>query len=278
MLNKQPVIAFIGGGNMTQGLISGLINSGINKETLEVSDRNPVKLKEIAKKWGVRAHTSNLEAIRSADLIVLAVKPKDMHDLVIEIREVLQTRQPLILSVAAGIHTNHLEQWLGFHTAIVRAVPNTPALLGVGATGLYANTLVTEEQKNLSESLLRAVGITAWVNHEHEMDSIAALSSSGPAYFFLIMEALQQSAEALGLSNSVARLLTLQTAYGAARMALESNIDLEELKKQVASPDGITESALHILEEGGIRALFNKTLNAAKFRSMEISHLFDIPH
>jgi pyrroline-5-carboxylate reductase len=274
-VDKQPVIAFIGCGNMTQSLISGLIKSGIKKEILNVSDRNPAKLKEIAKKFGVRTHSSNLEAIRSAGLIVLAVKPKDMHDLIIEIREVLQTRQPLILSIAAGIHANHLEQWLGFHTAIVRAMPNTPALLGVGATGLYANTLVTEEQKNLSESLLRAVGITVWVNHEHEMDTIAALSGSGPAYFFLMMEALQQSAETLGLSSPVARLLTLQTAYGAARMALESNIDLEELRKRVASPGGTTESALHTLEEGGIRTLFNKALNAAKSRSIEISHLFD---
>lgn len=159
--------------------------------------------------------------------------------------------------------------------AIVRAMPNTPALLGVGATGLYANLRVSEEQKNQAETLLRAVGITQWVNHEHEMDNITALSGSGPAYFFLMMEALQQGAVKLGLSDSMARLLTLQTALGAARMALESEVDLKELRRRIASPGGTTEKALMALEEGGIRSLFENALQKAKERSIEISQQFD---
>ena len=274
-MQKQPIVLFIGAGNMAQSLISGLVASGFERSHIWVTDRHLVNLQHFSTQFGIQTHSSNLEASKSADILVLCVKPQDMQPLAAELKIVFKGKRPLLISIAAGIHTAHLEHWLDTKTAIVRAMPNTPALLGAGATGLYANSRVSEEQKSLAESLLRAVGITVWMNHEHDLDVVTALSGSGPAYFFLMMEILQQSAEKLGLSSSTARLLTLQTALGAARMALESNITLEELRKKVASKGGITEKALNTLESGGFRTLIQNALQSAKERAVEISHLFD---
>lgn len=274
-MQKQPIIAFMGCGNMAQSLISGLVESGFDRTHIWATDRNKEKREHVKSKFGIGTESDNIKAATLADVLILAVKPKDMRALVIELKDVIPTTKLLTISIATGIQTHHLERWIGSHVSIVRAMPNTPALLRVGATGLYANAKVTEEQKNIAESLLRAVGITVWVAHEQEMDIIAALSGSGPAYFFLMMEALQQSATKLGLSNETARLLTLQTALGAARMALESDINLETLRKKVASPGGITEVALQNLESGDIRVLFSNALTAAKERSIEISQIFD---
>lgn len=274
-MQKQPIIAFMGCGNMAQSLISGLVESGFERSHIWATDRNTDKRQHVKSEFGIQTESDNIKAAKLADILILAVKPKDMHSLATELKDVISTETLLTISIATGIQTHHLERWIGSHVSIVRAMPNTPALLRVGATGLYANPRVTEEQKNIAESLLRAVGITVWVDHEQEMDIIAALSGSGPAYFFLMMEALQHSATALGLSNTTARLLTLQTALGAARMALESDINLEALRKKVASPGGITERALQNLESGGIRALFNNALTVAKERSIEISQIFN---
>lgn len=274
-MDKYPVIGFIGGGNMAQSLIHGLMESDFDSKRIWVADHHEKNLHKLASEYGIQTDPSNLNIANRAGILVLAVKPKDMRSLVIELKETLLKHRPLIVSIATGIHTTHFERWFGESMAIVRAMPNTPALLRAGATGLYANGRVTEEEKNLAESLLRAVGITVWVNHEHELDTVAALSGSGPAYFFLILEALQESAEALGLPKDIARLLTLQTALGAARMALETDVALSDLKKQVAPPQGITEKALQVLEAGNIRSLLKKTVEAAKARSIEISHQFD---
>ncbi len=274
-MDKQPMIAFIGAGHMTKSLISGLIESGIEASRLWVTDRHPEKLKQLAKKFGLQTDTSNLRAAKLADVLVLSVKPQDIHALAIELKDVLHAKKPLIISIAAGIHTQHLEEWLDASLAIVRAMPNTPALLRAGATGLYANARVSDAERDLAESLLRAVGVTVWLNHEHDLDIVTALSGSGPAYFFLIMEALQQGAEALGLSSRIAKLLTLQTALGAARMALESEVDLKELRVGSTSPGGTTERGLEALEKGGIRELLQNALQSAKERSVEISQLFD---
>jgi pyrroline-5-carboxylate reductase len=274
-MNKQPIIAFIGGGNMTFSLVSGLIESGYDPNHIWLSDHHEEKYKHFSAKFKISVDGDNLKVANQGDILVLAVKPKDMQALVLELKDIIKKRKPLIISVATGIQTAHFNQWLGSTTAIVRAMPNTPALLRVGATGLYASSQVSEEQKNLAESILRAVGIAVWVNHEHELDTIAALSGSGPAYFFLVMEALAQSAESLGLPKNIAHLLTMQTALGAARMALESEHDLAELRKKVASPGGITEKALNILESGDIRGLLKKAVQVARDRSIEISHQFD---
>jgi pyrroline-5-carboxylate reductase len=274
-VQKQPVVVFIGAGNMAQSLISGLVKSGFDRSHIQVTDRHSENLQHFANLFGIQTHLSNIEASRSADILVLSVKPQDMQALMLELKGEFQKNKPLLISVSAGIHTDHLEHWLETKTAIVRAMPNAAALLGMSATGLYANSRVTEEQKNLAESLLRAVGITVWMNHEHDLDVVTALSGSGPAYFFLMMETLQQSAEKLGLPTHTARLLTLQTALGAARMTLESDTPLEELRKKITSKGGTTEQALNKLETGGFRSLIQSALQAAKERSIEIGHLFD---
>jgi len=272
---ENALIGFIGGGNMANSLINGLVDSDFDPAHIWVVDRNPNKLEQLAARFNVKTSTSAREVVQKTNVVVLGVKPQDMEALCIDIREILSERQTLIVTLAAGLQTRHYEHWFQAHLPIVRAMPNTPALLRCGATGLYSNARVNEEQKNLAESLLRTVGITVWVDHEQEIDSITALSGSGPAYFFLMMEALQQGAQKLGLSEKVAKILTLQTALGAARMALESELSLEKLRMKVASKGGTTEKALGVLENGGLRELMSKALKAAKDRAVEISHHFD---
>lgn len=268
-------IGFIGGGHMTSSLISGLLSSGFPAKQLSVYDRNLEKTNLLQSQWGILAGQDLEKVLKISQVLVLAVKPYDMKSLAETLGKEIFQQKPLIISIAAGITTRQLERWLGEHHAIIRAMPNTPALLRVGATGLYANSKTLETQRELAESILRAVGVTVWVNHEHDIDTVTAISGSGPAYFFLMMESLQKTAETLGLPKATAKILTLQTALGAARMAMESNIPLDSLIQKVASPGGTTEKALHVLEEGGIQELFKKAIEAAKNRSKEISEDFD---
>ncbi len=268
---ENSSIGFIGGGHMTSSLISGLLSSGFPAKQLYVYDRNPEKTEHLQSKFGVIGGQDLKTILKPCQVLVLAVKPHDMKDLVETLGAEIAQQKPLIISIAAGISTASLEKWLGEHHAIIRAMPNTPALLRVGTTGLYANSKTLESQKELAESIMRAVGVTVWVNHEHDIDTITAISGSGPAYFFLMMDALQKGAEKLGLPKATAKILTLQTALGAARMAMESDIPLETLIQKVASPGGTTEKALAVLEEGGMQELLIKAVEAAKNRSKEIS-------
>ena len=206
-----------------------------------------------------------------ADVVVLAVKPQVVRQVAEELAETIRKRQPLVISIAAGIRCDSLQTWLGGDVALVRSMPNTPALIQSAASVLYATPQVNASQREKAESLLRAVGLTQWVDDEALMDAVTALSGSGPAYFFLVMEAMEDAAKTLGLPEETARLLTLQTAFGAARMALESSDSSATLRSKVTSPGGTTERAVAVLEEGGIRALFQRTLAAARDRSIEIS-------
>jgi pyrroline-5-carboxylate reductase len=185
----------------------------------------------------------------------------------------IQKQQPLIISIAAGVQESALRRWLGENVALVRSMPNTPAMIQAGASGLHASKGVSKEQKNLAESILRAVGITCWVDKESLMDAVTAVSGSGPAYFFLVMEAIENAATDMGLDEDTARLLTLQTAMGAARMALESNDSPGILRGKVTSPGGTTEKALNTLEQGNLRELFRNALAAARDRSEELSKM-----
>jgi len=272
---NYPIIAFIGGGNMAASLIRGLIKSGFPKDKIWVSDRNAPKRDRLKQELGIHTTTVNKEASEKAQVVIIAVKPKDVQAVANELRETLKKGNHLLISIAAGISTGLLQKWFGNHLPIVCAIPNTPALLQVGATGLYANGRVTEDQREMAESILRSVGLTVWVDHEHEMSILSALSGSGPAYFFLFMESLQKGSEHLGLSAKVAKLLTLQTALGAARMAIETESSLAELMKGVATPGGTTEQALKCFESGNIRALCEAALEAAKSRSLEIGQIFE---
>ncbi|MEK7734411.1 MAG: pyrroline-5-carboxylate reductase, partial [Pseudomonadota bacterium] len=178
------------------------------------------------------------------------------------------------VSVAAGVRIGDLERWLGGNLPVVRVMPNTPALIGSGASGLFANDRVTNEQRDRAEAIARAVGVTVWVSSEAQLDVVTALSGSGPAYFFLVMEALEEAAIARGLPREQARLLALETAFGAAKMALEGADEPQRLRRQVTSPGGTTEAAVKVLEDGGLRKLFAEALVAAERRAGELGDLF----
>ncbi len=273
---KNISIAFIGGGNMATSLIGGLLADHVSPTRLCVADRDPAQRERLAAQFGVQTSEDNAACAETADVIVLAVKPQVLHDICTELVDATQRNQPLIISVAAGVRTNSIARWLGdANLAVVRAMPNTPALVQSGATGLFASGNVTEEQRDLAEAILRATGLTLWVNDEAQMDAVTALSGSGPAYFFRIMEGLEKAATGLGLPAEAARLLTLQTALGAARMAIASSEPIATLRERVTSPGGTTEQGLKALEAGNIDALLADVLKAAHDRSQELAKQLD---
>ena len=266
---QTNTIAIIGAGNMGASLLGGLIANQFPAKEFWVTDADVKKLKALQQEFSVHTTTQNNEAVNVADVIILAVKPQIIQDVIKELSSIVKNKKPLIISIAAGVRIDALQKELGDETPIVRCMPNTPALIRAGATALYANSIVTKKQRHLAESILRAVGMVLWLEDEKQMDAVTALSGSGPAYFFLVIEALQQAGETLGLSNETARLLTLQTALGAARMALETNVDTFELRHRVTSPGGTTEAAIRVLEKD-IYDLFFRALSAAKIRSEEL--------
>jgi pyrroline-5-carboxylate reductase len=267
-------IAFIGGGNMARSLIVGLLADGISPHRMRVADPDPAALENLSTHFGVSIAATNTEAILDAHAVVLAVKPQVAKSVVEELAPVMGISRPVFISVAAGIRIASIRRWSGTDLAIVRTMPNTPALVGAGATALCANPVVTHEQKSVAESILRAVGMTLWIEDESLMDAITALSGSGPAYFFLVMEALAEAGHALGLSRETAKLLILQTAFGAAKMALENPEDLRTLRRRVTSPGGTTEHAIKVLQDHDIEGMFCKALRAAYDRSIALATLF----
>jgi pyrroline-5-carboxylate reductase len=268
---KTNKIGFIGGGNMASSLISGLIASGHAPEHIWVSDINPDTLSDLKKQLNVNTSADNDDVVNAADVVVLAVKPQTLSTVAQSIAALIQQKRPLVVSIAAGINQNSLSRWLGADTAIVRCMPNTPALVLTGATALHANDKVTAEQCDLAENILRAVGIALWVDDEAELDAVTAVSGSGPAYYFLLMEAMEKAALELGLKQETARLLVQQTALGAAKIALESAESPEQLRKRVTSPGGTTQQAIETFEQGGFTELVSKALHAARDRSIEMS-------
>lgn len=264
-------IAFIGGGNMARSLIGGLIIDGYPADRIWVSDPADERLGELSAQFAVHAVASNQEAIVQAEVVVLAIKPDAVRPVATELAAALNGRKPLVLSVAAGVRVADLAAWLGDDSAaIVRAMPNTPALVRTGASALYANAHVSAAQRDLAESLLRAVGMTCWLDDEQAMDAVTAISGSGPAYFFLLMEALETAGLQLGLPAEQTRLLVLQTALGAAKMALESEAGPAELRRQVTSPGGTTEAAIGALHAGQFDALIQQAAMAAAARAGEL--------
>lgn len=270
---KTANIGFIGGGNMARSLIGGLVADGKDPATIRVSEPNPQQRYHLAESFGVHTLEDNEALVQASDVVVLAVKPQVLAEVCQAIAPAVRERKPLVVSIAAGIRLVDMERWLGGKPAIVRTMPNTPAMVQCGATALIANDRVTQAQRELAEGILRAVGIALWLEREEQMDAVTALSGSGPAYFFLVMEALEAAAQELGLNPATARLLTLQTAFGAAKMALESPDDAATLRRRVTSPGGTTEQAIRVLEEGDLRRLFRRALQAASDRSEELARL-----
>ncbi len=264
-------IGFIGGGNMASSLIKGLIVSGHSASQIWVSDTNKDALQSLVSNLKVNVTSNNDELVQYVDVVVLAIKPQVMQAVVEGLDKEGVNKQLLFVSIAAGISQSSLAEWLGEDVAIVRCMPNTPALVLTGATALHANERVTGEQKDLAENILRAVGISLWVEKESELDAVTAVSGSGPAYYFLLMEAMEEAAIQMGLCEKTARLLIQQTALGAAKIALESEDTPAELRRKVTSPGGTTEQAIKTFEEGGFSSLVSQALHAARDRSTEMS-------
>lgn len=269
---KKVRIAFIGCGNMGRSLIGGLIANGHDPSLISGADPDPAQREFIKKQFSVSAYAENGEAIRNAGVVVLAVKPQILRKTLKSLDSELARQSPLIISIAAGIRLKTIDHCLSARLPVIRVMPNTPALIQAGATALFANDITTPEQRELAEGIMRSVGSVTWLQDEKLMDTVTALSGSGPAYFFLIMEVIEKAAVNLGLPPEQAKLLTLETAFGAAKMALESRSDAATLRKQVTSPGGTTEQALKVLmEEGNIEKLFFDALAAAKKRSEELA-------
>jgi len=265
-------IAIIGTGNMGSALLKGLLKNGYPPQQLWVTDPDEKKLKILNEALHIHTTLHNEEAIQHAEIVILAVKPQIMQMVSKSLAGIIQQKKPLVLSIAAGIRIQHLENWLG-KIAIVRGMPNTPALIAKGITALVANDLVTTEEQNMAMAILNAVGKTIWLENENQMDTVTALSGSGPAYFFIMMEALQNAAQKLGLPSDMARLLTMETAVGSTQMAGESPLPVNELRNQVTSKGGTTEAAISILEKE-IFKLFETAIRAANERSKELGAQF----
>ena len=260
---------------MAGALIGGLVKQGFSASNISAADPYQPSLDKLRSNFAISTSNSNTEAVAAADVVVLAVKPQVLATAAAEISSLVQEHRSLVVSIAAGIPLANLQQWLGAEVAIVRCMPNIPALVQCGAIGLFANSHVSDAQRQAAEQILNAVGVSAWVNKESELHAVTAVSGSGPAYFFLVMEAMQETAEAMGLDPELSKQLIIQTALGAATMAQQSDVDAAELRRRVTSPGGTTERAIAELEGGGLRELFKIALRAAEQRSVELAQLTD---
>jgi len=277
---QTPRLTFVGGGNMAEAIIGGLLTGGYPPSHLTVSEPVPERVAYLASKYhGINIHRgeNNLAVSESpADVVILAVKPQVMHPVLVDLAATLRTVKPLMISIAGGIRTTDIQRWIGSDdTPLVRAMPNTPALVLEGAAGMYATPQVGKEDKQCAERILGAVSkVVRWVNAEEEIDAVTAVSGSGPAYFFLLMEAMEKASQSLGLSAEASKNLVVQTCLGAARMAENSSDDLATLRMKVTSPNGTTEAALKRFEAGGFRQLVEEALVAANRRSKELAEVF----
>ena len=274
-VQNPAAIVFIGGGNMARSLIGGLIGTGAPASSMSVSEPNAELRAALARDFGVAVHADNNQATQSADVLLLAVKPQAMRTVCTGLHAFAQQRKPLIISIAAGIRIDQLDSWLGGDMAVVRCMPNTPALIGAGATGACANARCTGVQRETAQKILSAAGSMAWITDEALMDTVTALSGSGPAYFFLLVEALVDAAVAQGLSENTARALATQTCLGAGHMLREDGAPPAELRRRVTSPGGTTEAALESFAASDFNAIVARAVAAATQRGRELSAQLD---
>jgi pyrroline-5-carboxylate reductase len=270
-VSSLPPIAFVGGGNMARSLIGGLVRQGAAPDRIAVAEPNAELRDALARDFGVAVHADGAAASAGADVIVLAVKPQVMRPVCEALQPAVRQRGAVLLSIAAGIRMEQLDAWCGGNTAVVRSMPNTPALIGAGASGLCANARVTPAQRQAAETILAAAGAVVWIEREEHMDIVTALSGSGPAYFFLLAEALEDAAVAQGLPRDAARLLAEQTALGAGRMLREDGETAAVLRQRVTSPGGTTQAALDRFAAHGLRDIVADAVAAATERGRELA-------
>jgi len=259
---------------MATSLIGGLLSASASPEQVLVAEPDANKCKQLHSRFGIDTTTDNAQTL-AKDVVMLAVKPQILQKICRGIASSMNTQTPLFISIAAGVRSQDINRWLGGGRAIVRCMPNTPSLLQCGATAMYANEMVTEPQKKLAQQILLSVGIALWVTDENDLDAVTALSGSGPAYYFLMMEAMQQAGEQLGLDKKTSMELTLQTALGAARMASEmankNNTEPSTLRAQVTSKGGTTEQAIKSFAQSGFRGSVVNAILAAHKRSISLA-------
>lgn len=270
-------IAFIGGGNMARSLIGGLLKTGVPTSSITVAEPRAEARQELGRDFGIACYAENQLAAAEADVLVLAVKPHIMPAIHAELRDTLSRQRPMLISIAAGVRIDQLERWFGHALAIVRCMPNTPALIGAGATGLFANRRVSPEQRAQAQHIMDAVGITRWVPDEALIDTVTGISGSGPAYFFAMVEALEDAAFAQGMSRETARALAAQTCLGAGRMLVETGEDPGVLRQRVTSPNGTTQAALESFAAEHFAQVIAHAVAAATRRGGEMAAALDDP-
>ena len=268
---SKSTIAFIGGGNMARSLIGGLLARGTAAADIRVSEPVDALRDALTRDFGVAVGADNTEAAAPAGLWLLAVKPQVMRAVCEALAPLAQAQRPLVVSIAAGITAAQMQRWLGGGVAVVRAMPNTPALLGAGVTGLFASTEVDANGRERAANLLSTAGKIVWIESEAQMDAVTAVSGSGPAYIFLLAEAMEAAALAEGLPAEAARALVLETVLGAARMLTESGEDPAELRRRVTSPGGTTQAAIETFEAGGFHTLVASAIRNATERGRQLS-------
>lgn len=268
----SPRIVFVGAGNMASALIGGLIARGTAPASLQAIDPSASQREALGARFGIATHAASGDPVGQADVIVMAVKPQQMREAVNALAPQIATQ--LIISVAAGVRATDLSRWLGGYSRIVRTMPNTPALIGLGATGLAMLAGGTDADRKLAESIMQAVGQTVWVDDESQLDAVTALSGSGPAYVFRFIESMIAAGTGLGLSPEQSRQLALQTVSGAAQLACASSEPVALLRERVTSKGGTTAAALSVFEARGLDAVVAQAMGAARDRSAELGDEF----
>jgi len=272
MSNKH--LAILGGGNMGRALIGGMLRRGTRPEHISVGESFQPARDTLSADFGIQATPDNAAAVEAASVIVVAVKPQIASSVLTPLQPLLMRTRPLVISIAAGIRVADLQSWCGADVPVVRAMPNRPALVGAGATGLFAPGNVAREHRETAERVMQAVGEVVWVATEDDLDTVTALSGSGPAYFFLVAELLTQGAIDLGLEPSAARRLAIATLHGAGQLAHASDGDLARMRAEVTSKGGTTEAAVKSLQAADLGAILARALEAATRRSRELAAQF----
>lgn len=271
---SSPRIGFIGAGHMGRALIAALRRSGVAAADIAVGEPAAAARASLQQEFGIAASDDNTTAVATTDIVVLAVKPQQMAAVLAPLQAALAARRPVVLSIAAGIRIVDLQRWCGAQLAVVRAMPNRPALVGAGATALFATEQVPAAARTLAERVLRSCGSVVWLPREELMDVVTALSGSGPAYFFLFAEAMASAGTSLGLSAETARTLAIATLHGAGTMAVHSDGDLARLCAEVTSKGGTTEAALRVFDDAQLHAIVAHALDAATQRGRELAEHF----
>ena len=270
-MENKTVIGFIGAGNMAYALIKGLLNNGFDANQINISDPNEELLLNRESELKVTTYSDNSSLLSNSDIIFFAVKPQVLSSVCLELKGVVKSKH-LFVSIVAGIRSSDINRWLGGNFALIRTMPNTPALFQTGVTGLFANELVNNEQKSLVSSILSSVGECFWVDEEKLIDAITAISGSGPAYFFLLMQSMTQAGMALGLDEETANSLSIQTVYGASLMANKTGKDSRTLRAEVTSPNGTTQSAIESFQDQNFEGIVANATRAAYDRARELSN------